>query len=173
MLALGLSAWASELYRWTDADGQVHFSDRPPAAGTYDEVRHLPAPRFADPGIPPGRYSVIEQWERLRDERLAREQERREYAKQARELSLREREVAASERAADNGAAPPTVVSPVWIGPRYPGRPHRPHPPPHHPPGQPKPDIGMWKRDHPAFRPPSYKHPRAPRGAGVTFRISE
>ncbi len=43
MIALGAlllatpAAWAAgEMYRWVDADGQVHYSDQPPPAGAKD-----------------------------------------------------------------------------------------------------------------------------------------
>jgi len=165
MVALAFShpGTAAELYRWTDADGRVHFSDRPPpAAEVPAEVERLPTPRFADPGIPPGHYSVTEQWQRLQAERLIRQREQWERNREARELTLREREVAAAERAAEELAAPSNVSGAVWVGPRRPWYGHR--------PGRPQPHTGLWKPDHPAFRPPPpvRPHPRPmPRGGGM------
>ncbi|WP_444910749.1 DUF4124 domain-containing protein [Microbulbifer sp. TRSA005] len=37
-LLLAASANAGELYRWVDADGRVHFSDRPPAEGKAQDI---------------------------------------------------------------------------------------------------------------------------------------
>ncbi|AWI80065.1 MAG: hypothetical protein CVU19_03770 [Betaproteobacteria bacterium HGW-Betaproteobacteria-13] len=47
LLALGLSAAvpAQTTYRWVDAHGQVHYSDRPPPP----EIQELEARRFAAP----------------------------------------------------------------------------------------------------------------------------
>lgn len=48
LLALGLAlpASAAEFYRWTDADGQVHYSDQPPPA----KVKQLKRLNAAGPG---------------------------------------------------------------------------------------------------------------------------
>lgn len=162
-------ASAADLFRWTDAEGRVHFSDRPPVTGSVEDVEQLPRPQFEDPGIPEGRYSVTEQWQRMQAERLAREREQSERSRQARELALREREVAASERAVENTSATGSVASPVWV---VPGRPHRPVRPPHRPGVSPPPNYGLWKPDHPAFRPPSYRRPHPQRGAGAVIQIT-
>ncbi|MGH8560929.1 MAG: DUF4124 domain-containing protein, partial [Nevskiales bacterium] len=48
MLVLAIPAFASaELYKWVDADGQIHYSERAPSEGPYETVR--PAPPPADP----------------------------------------------------------------------------------------------------------------------------
>ncbi|WP_105102433.1 DUF4124 domain-containing protein [Microbulbifer pacificus] len=36
--ALAISADAQELYRWVDADGKVHFGDRPPAEANAESL---------------------------------------------------------------------------------------------------------------------------------------
>lgn len=146
---------ADNLYRWTDLHGQVHFSDRPPASGPPSTVEKLPRPQYADPGIPDGHYAVTQQWQRLQAERQARQHEQRERQRQARELALREREVAAAERAAAQAAVAPSNDHPVWVVPRR-------HPPVYRPgkPPRPTPYTGLWKPDHPAFRPRSRPQPR-------------
>ena len=149
------SVSADALYRWTDADGQVHFSDRAPAPGAPGAVEALPTPQYTEPGLPAGHYSVVRQLQRMQAERLARERERRERERQARELALREREVEAAERAADQADAPSSGGTPVWILPR----PQRPR----YRPGRPShavPYSGLWKPDHPAYRPPTRPHRR-------------
>ena len=160
-LALLPAMSAAELYRWTDTDGRVHFSDRAPVGEPLDRVERLPAPQFADPGIPSGHYSVTEQWQRLQQERLARQRQQWERAREARELALREREVAASERAADNVSATRSVGSVGWGVPVRPRHPHR--------PVRPTPHSGIWKPDHPAYRPPSRHRPHPPRRTGVVL----
>jgi hypothetical protein len=37
LLSLPLSA-AAQIYKWTDANGQVHYSQNPPAQGSYKDV---------------------------------------------------------------------------------------------------------------------------------------
>lgn len=39
LFLLALPAVAGTLYRWTDADGRVHFTDHPPPAGARDAVK--------------------------------------------------------------------------------------------------------------------------------------
>ena len=39
LLTLSLGAYAAKVYKWTDANGQVHFSSSPPPDQTADEVR--------------------------------------------------------------------------------------------------------------------------------------
>jgi hypothetical protein len=36
------SALATEIYRWVDADGTVHFGDRPPADHPVQQIQVLP-----------------------------------------------------------------------------------------------------------------------------------
>ncbi len=81
-LCLGTAAGAGEIYRWTDADGNVHFGDRPPDPDRADKVEVRPPP--ADPAAARRR---LEQERRLLrafdEERRAQERERREAAREA------------------------------------------------------------------------------------------
>jgi hypothetical protein len=165
---------AEQLYRWTDEQGRVHFSDRAPEGSVAGEVEALPTPQFADPDTTPDTYSVMQQWQRLSAERQAQERARQEQKYRSRELALRQREVAAVERAAEQPVTRTGVWGPVWPVPPI----HRPgHPPgqgPGHRPGKPPtqlPSQGLWKRDHPAYRPHS-RHPghRATYGAEIRPR---
>lgn len=38
----GTGAWASDIYRWTDAQGRVHYGDRAPASGAQKVVEPPP-----------------------------------------------------------------------------------------------------------------------------------
>lgn len=38
LFGLPLAASAEQIYKWTDANGQVHFSQNPPKTGTYTDV---------------------------------------------------------------------------------------------------------------------------------------
>ena len=154
------SAESTTLYRWTDAYGRTHFSDRPPAAAIPPRVERLPAPSYADSGVPTDHYSVTNQLQRMQAERQQRERERQERQREAREQALREREIAAAERAAerddDPGYGGGVYLSPYGYRKSYPGRPHRPQP--HRPVAPPS----LWQPDHPAYRPYPRHRPRRP-----------
>lgn len=150
VLFLSTPVFAENLYRWTDATGRVHFSDRAPPPDVATTVDELQRPAYANSGVPAGHYGVTQQWQRLQAERLARQREQRERQRQARELALREREVEAAERAAEQAVDRASSGSSVWIVPRRHIRRYRPGRPPHH-----VPNTGLWKHDHPAYRLPS------------------
>lgn len=167
MVSLSAPVCADQLYRWIDADGQVHFSDRAPAQATPSPVEQLPRPTYADPGISPEHYAITQQWQRLHEERLARERARRESDYQTRELALREREIEAAERAAEPSAVQPSWGVPVWTVPRR----HLPHRRPDKWPYH-RPNTGLWKPDHPAYRPPSRPHRRpVPPSRGIQVQF--
>jgi len=42
-LAFAVGAWAGDIYRWTDADGQVHYGDRP-TSRSAEPVQLRPEP---------------------------------------------------------------------------------------------------------------------------------
>ena len=45
LCCLPVLAWAQQIYKWTDASGVVHFSQNPPAQGSYENVTpNLPPP---------------------------------------------------------------------------------------------------------------------------------
>ncbi|MEW5757816.1 MAG: DUF4124 domain-containing protein [Pseudomonadota bacterium] len=68
--ALGASAaQAAEVYKWTDAEGNVHFGDKPQAGARAEAVtipRHTPDPQY------------LERMQRMREEVERRELEREE-----------------------------------------------------------------------------------------------
>ena len=79
---------AGEVYKWTDAQGHVHFGDRPPdaAAARLQEVPVAPA-SLPPVGLRPGERALLERAQRAEQSRLrarqasaqdsAREQSRR------------------------------------------------------------------------------------------------
>ena len=124
---------ATEVYRWVDEDGVVHFSQTAPTAdvaGVSREVVENPVP----PGYDPEQdiYDVAGQQERMqaRRDELEREREAR-----------RERERQAAQRAATS--APPVQGYPVYGWPGYrpwpPVQPRPPIAPPIEPPVEPPP----------------------------------
>lgn len=76
VLALCLSccmlgaAQAASVYRWKDASGQVHFSQSPPATGSYDVMNGTQPTTVAPPGTTPqptpGPFAAGEQKSRER-----------------------------------------------------------------------------------------------------------
>ncbi len=89
----GAPLWAdggegSTVYRWLDAQGEVHFSDKPPPDGTdgvSTRTLTIPAPRRPADDY----FSVVNQQRRMQERRLAIERERREARREARELDHR------------------------------------------------------------------------------------
>ena len=144
---------ADGLYRWFDSEGQLHFSDRPPVGGY--EADRLQVPSFVSPAVPPEQnpYSILNQTKRLQEQREAIARERRERLEREREYRLRQREIEL-QRQTQQAPAPSTVVV-------YPRRYYRPLPanPPHWPNYQ-RPNLGLWKRDHPAYRPHGFERPK-------------
>jgi len=148
-LALGSApvAGAEAFYRWTDAEGRAHLSDRPPPPGA-ERVQQLEAPSYAVPELraDDAPYSILNQLERLEAsrERLARE--RREQHERDRDFHLRQRELTAREQ-----LPPPAAGGPVYHYPgyRYPAPPIHGRPLPVQLPHRP----GLWQPDHPAYRP--------------------
>jgi hypothetical protein len=87
-LVLNVPAVAAEVYKWTDALGQVHFGDRPPAGVQAMQKELRPAM-----GDDPGQTRGLRSGERTRLREIEK-QEREEAAKQRE----REQQVAAESR---------------------------------------------------------------------------
>lgn len=164
---------AAQVYRWTDPDGQVHFSDSAPPAGVVGEaVSDLPD---ADPpGDDSGAedYSVEAQAQRMEAERLAREAERQEARSDDQDERIRQLEerVRQAEEETRRLKESEQQRVPVLVRParRYPGYPYpgsgwdHGHPPPGHMPNRPPPGarppnpavlpeepggrVGNWRR---------------------------
>ena len=129
---------AAEVYRWVDADGVVHFSDKAPPSGVaefsrQDVVAEPPTGYDPDQDL----YGVAAQQERM--QALREDMERRREAR-------REREAAAPAPPA--AAQSPAVSYPLYPYPGWrprPPRPPRPEPP-IEPPVEPVPPTSTWKR---------------------------
>ncbi len=78
VIAASQPGYGTEIYRWIDAEGRVHFSDVPPSRVDNAPLRALkPAPRPAKVAdVPEGHYSVLNQAKRFETDRLAREEVR-------------------------------------------------------------------------------------------------
>lgn len=86
LLLLLPAAASAELYKWTDAEGRVHFTDKKPAVAA--KVETLKVPRAQSPGgtsasgsapASQGASSVLERQKRMADI-LTQEREQRESA---------------------------------------------------------------------------------------------
>jgi hypothetical protein len=181
LLAVALSAEATTLYRWIDSEGRMHFGDRPPPGGVR-QAEELELPTFTAPNLPADQdpYSILNQLDRMQEQRENRERERRERAQADREYYLRQRELELREQQATTSG--PRDVRGI-VHPIYPWRPiHRPGRPGHRPgrPGRPPGNRlpGFGGPDHPAFRPrPPYVAPHPPvakplpSGRGATIDV--
>lgn len=85
------SCAAAEVYRWTDAQGQVHFGERPPAGAQRVEVRPQVIEGDAD-----GRERAARWFDARREERdAARQQASQRRGERERECQGLERRLAA------------------------------------------------------------------------------
>jgi len=69
-LFLAAAAPATEVYRWTDADGKVHFGDQPPASGA-DSISVRAAGSSVDPSRQERTRRLLQEFETERAERKA------------------------------------------------------------------------------------------------------
>lgn len=130
------------LYQWTDTDGKVYFSDRPPA-GPVERIQAQELPVTSAPSEDTSEdfYSVENQARRLEEERRARADTRDQERREREERELREAQLKAAkaqqqaaraqQQAAerDRGIGVPIYWRPI----RPPVHPIRPEPLPGHP----------------------------------------
>jgi hypothetical protein len=119
LVAVGAPAWADQIYRWTDADGVVHFNQTPPPAGRPAERVVIEDSRPSDFDPEADIFGVAEQQARM----------------QALREDMAERRAAALERKREAEARTPPPAQPeppAWPAYRWPvfwPRPPRPQPP--------------------------------------------
>ena len=119
LVVVGAPAWADPIYRWTDADGVVHFSETPPPIGRPVETVEIEDSRPSDYDPEADIYGVAEQQARM----------------QARREDMAEKRAAALERQREAAARTPPPMQPeppAWPAYRWPvfwPRPPRPQPP--------------------------------------------
>ena len=135
---LGSSAGATEIYRWTDENGVVHFSQTAPKAPEADVDRMaLSDNRPSDFDPEADIYNVKEQQERMQSLREEMEQKREErleqqrwQARQAAEAEARRREYEYRNRSYPAYYIPPIrpvqPLPPIERPPPGPGDPIRP-----------------------------------------------
>ena len=139
LVAGSAPAWAEPIYRWTDAQGVVHFSQTPPPADRPVETVEIEDSRPSDYDPDADIYGVAEQQARM-------QALREEMAEKRAEAVERKREAAAR--------TPPPVQPepPAWPAYRWPI--FRPWPP------RPQPPIAPPQRPPGVIVPPSVQEPR-------------
>lgn len=85
LFAFALPAGAQTFYKWTDAQGNVHYTDEPPAQGDYEEVRPATGPADSETAsaaerLQSWRERQVESAEREAEERAEREEAERAEA---------------------------------------------------------------------------------------------
>lgn len=125
-------AAALDIYKWTDADGVVHYSESHPPQPTATPVETLRIAPSNSPAYDPGDdyWSILnqaerigEQWSAIQEEKAAAEEEARAAAVEARIAEL-ERQLAAREAADYERVLP--FYGPIALFPRrHHGAPHR------------------------------------------------
>ncbi|MES2128545.1 MAG: DUF4124 domain-containing protein [Pseudomonadota bacterium] len=72
VLAVAALPAAAQMYKWTDANGKIHYSDTPPLEGKVEEIKVAPAP----PPAPLPKGATWQERERESSQRrLAQQQE--------------------------------------------------------------------------------------------------
>jgi hypothetical protein len=136
LISLALAALASqplcatEVYRWTDENGVVHFSQTPPPP-SESEVSKLALDNTQPADYDPEAdiYGVAEQQERMKAWREEREKKRQERLA---------RQPQPARQAVNQDRERDYFNDPVWGYPgTYPTPPNRPRPPIQRPPAQP------------------------------------
>lgn len=152
LLLCAAPALADDVYRWVDAQGQMHLSDRPPEAGVKPEV--LTTPRYVEPRLSPREdpYSIFNQARRLEEQRRALMRERQKAEREKREYELQRRRL----EAVDNAIPPQSQVAPRIVGSRpivVVPRPILPYQFPQR--------RGLWQDEHPVYSPQRPRYPQA------------
>ena len=97
----------AEVYRWVDENGVVHFSQRPPQQGDYQEQKLRVAPP-ADPEA--ARARVDKLIERQKNAEAARRQHRKEAAEAAKKREIQQQNCNKARQHLDGLLARPRVL---------------------------------------------------------------
>src|ERR1700756_4638301 len=124
LLALGVSAIAvaddPQLYRWTDAQGTVHYSDQPPAQPAPDlTASDIPSFPPADPVKLAQRQAdllaQVAALQQLTQAQLAQQAQATALAQQRAEFAALQAEQAAQAQAVETAPAEPIYVSSAFV----------------------------------------------------------
>lgn len=82
---------SSQIYQWTNIDGEMQFSDRPPPNGAKpDKVLSVPKPTTGTPDNGGDTFSIENQAQRMESDRKQREAQRRQAELEHRKTRLLE-----------------------------------------------------------------------------------
>ncbi len=102
-LLVGAVATRAGIYKWVDASGKVHYSDKAPAQEKVQELDIEVGPAETDPELEQYRQrnrALLKVWEQERDQRQAQQAEKRQRLVQQRQRCAKvQRDYAASRRA--------------------------------------------------------------------------
>lgn len=101
LAAIAVPAFAGDIYKWVDADGGIHFADRPPGDGSAVEIDSRAPPRIHS--LPPPALAPVT---RSRPTRR-RPQVRRRTDRPARRCETYRRHIRLIERRMRHGYAEP------------------------------------------------------------------
>jgi Domain of unknown function (DUF4124) len=105
-LSAGVSADSMQIYKWTDPQGVVHYSDKPPAVSAPERYL-LNLPKL--PPVDPKKIAATDAWIASINEMVRRQQAQDELAQQQRELAQQ----AAASQPIDTVSYQP---APIYIG---------------------------------------------------------
>lgn len=103
VLVIGHSSAQAEIYKWVDASGKVHFSDKAPVQQKPQKIDIDVGPVEVDPELEQYRQrnrALLKVWDTERDQKQKRQTEKRQQMAQRRQRCARmQREYDASRRA--------------------------------------------------------------------------
>lgn len=103
LLLIGHGSTQAEIYKWVDASGKVHFSDKAPVQQKPQQIDIDVGPVEVDPELEQYRQrnrTLLKVWETERDQKQQRQTEKRQQLAQRRQRCARmQREYDASRRA--------------------------------------------------------------------------
>ncbi|MBT8087440.1 MAG: DUF4124 domain-containing protein [Gammaproteobacteria bacterium] len=101
VIMLSGAALASEIYRWVDADGNVHYRDRP-SGEPSEVVVPISYSRSSASGVQQQRKSFVDAETARREQRAARDEADKAAAEKAAELASRQEQCAAHREQLEN-----------------------------------------------------------------------
>ena len=112
MLASVAYAGAPKIYKWTDSQGVLHYSDKPPTDATPD-VRLLDLPEL--PPVDPEKIAETQAWIASVDAVQQRQQTQAELEQRRRELTLQQAQLDATLAALQQYTAAAAQAAPVYL----------------------------------------------------------
>lgn len=83
---------AAELYRWTDAQGTVHYTDKPPRGVEAEKLNKGRTPTLSAPTTTPAEPAVVSEEQKRREDRCRLERERLNTLLNSREIRMKDQD---------------------------------------------------------------------------------